>query len=61
MTDTHTLHETLSQWQRGAFVVMVVGVALGVLAAMTNLDQVLRSYLIGFCFAGRSRWAVWAC
>jgi len=50
MTDTHTLHETLSQWQRGAFVVMVVGVALGVLAAMTNLDQFLRSYLMGFLF-----------
>ncbi|MEZ6097772.1 MAG: hypothetical protein R3E01_02255 [Pirellulaceae bacterium] len=52
MTDTNanSYSDTLRKWQCGAAVVAVVGVPLCALAAVTSLEQFLRSYLVGFLF-----------
>ncbi len=50
MTDTNSIDETLARWQRNAAIVTVVAVALCGLETMTNVEQILRSYLLGFLF-----------
>ncbi len=50
MSQADALRETLSRWNRIAIIAAVVGGALCGLAAIVNLEQFLRSYLVGFIF-----------
>lgn len=50
MTNAEALHETLSRWGRIAVFAAVIGGALCSLAALMDLEQFLRSYLVGFVF-----------
>ena len=50
MSDTDKIAETLGRWQRGALLVAVVGCALCGLAFTMDLQQFLRSYLVGFLY-----------